>query len=314
MKAIVIDKFKEPGSVRDIPEPQVEPRSVVVRVTVAGVNPIDWKVRSGAAGERPFPLVLGQDFAGVIESVGDGVTRVEAGDRVFGCARLHGSYAGKTSIPDLDKASPFARIPDGIDDKEAAALPTPGLTALGALELLDVKNGTHLLVVGAAGAVGSAAVQIARSYGAHVTAVVEPGQAGDARSFGAEHVIESTGDFREAVKAVHGKPFAAVLDMVSPSDVLENHVSLYAKGAKLVSTIHVADTEWFFDRGIEAFNIVMSETDASSPRGLETLASLVLSGDLHIPVAAEKSLVDAAAVLDGIEAGNLLGKIVLRVA
>ena len=75
MHAIVIDKFKESGSVRDIPEPALDPNAILVNVTVAGVNPIDWKVRAGEAGEREFPLVLGQDFAGVVEQAGTAVTR-----------------------------------------------------------------------------------------------------------------------------------------------------------------------------------------------------------------------------------------------
>jgi NADPH:quinone reductase-like Zn-dependent oxidoreductase len=314
MHAIVIDKFKEAGSVRELPEPEPDRHSVVVRITCAGVNPIDWKVRGGQAGERPFPLVLGQDFAGEIVAVGDAVERVRPGDRVFGCSREHGSFAELSLIRDLDKDSPFAKIPTGIDDAEAAALPTPGLTALASLDALAVGADTELLLVGAAGAVGGAAVQMARKRGAKVTAVVKPGQAGDARSYGADTVIEAGPDFLEPVRAAHAKPFSAVLDLVSDGETLQRHLPLYAKGGKLVTTIHVADTDWFRERGIEATNIVMNETDASSPRGLETLAELVLSGDLRIPIAQERPLPEAAAVLDQIEAGQLEGKIVLRVA
>jgi NADPH:quinone reductase-like Zn-dependent oxidoreductase len=313
MHAVVIDKFNEAGSVREIPEPTLDRHSVLVRIAVAGVNPIDWKVRGGHAGERPFPLVLGQDFAGVIERVGDSVGRVKPGDRVFGVARAHGSYAELSSIPDFDKGSPFAKIPDGIDDAEAAALPTPGLTALASLDILGVGEGTDLLIVGAAGAVGGAAVQMARKRGARITAVVRPGQSADARGFGADAVVESAGDFLEPVRAKHPKAFAAVLDLVSNGDSLQRHLPLYAKGAKLVTTLHVADEDWFRERGIEAVNVVLNETEASSPRGLETLAELVLAGDLRIPIAQERPLPEAATVLDQIEAGKLGGKIVLRV-
>jgi NADPH:quinone reductase-like Zn-dependent oxidoreductase len=314
MHAIVIDNFKEAGSVREIPEPQLDRNAVLIRIAVAGVNPVDWKVRAGKFGERHFPLVLGQDFAGSIEAVGDGVERVTVGDRVFGCARDHGSYAEETLVPDLDKGSPFTKIPEGLDDAQAAALPTPGLTALASLDWLDVGEGTELLIVGAAGAVGSAAVQMARKRKAKITAVVKPGQGDEAREFGAGTVVETTGNFLEAVRSAHPRPFAATLDLISSGEALQHHLPLYAKGGKLVTTIHVADEEWFLERGIEANNITMSETDASSPRGLETLAELVLAGDLRVPIAAERPLTDAASVLDGLEAGKLGGKIVLRVA
>ena len=313
MHAIVIDKFNEAGSVRQMPEPPLDRNAVLVRVSVAGVNPVDWKVRAGKAGERNFPLVLGQDFAGSIEAVGDGVERVTVGDRVFGCARDHGSYAEETLIPDLDKSSPFTKIPEGIDDVHAAALPTPGLTALASLDWLEVGGGTELLVIGAAGAVGSAAVQIARKRKAVVTAVVKPGQGDEAREFGAATVVEASGDFLDAVRSAHPKPFAATLDLVSSGEELQHHLPLYAKGGKLVTTIHVAEVDWFLERGIDANNIVMSETDASSPRGLETLAELVLTGDLRVPIASERPLTEAAKVLDELEAGKLGGKIVLRV-
>jgi NADPH:quinone reductase-like Zn-dependent oxidoreductase len=313
MHAIVIDKFKEAGSIREIPEPELDSHSVLVRISVAGVNPIDWKVRSGQAGERHFPLVLGQDFAGVVERIGDSVDRVKPGDRVFGCARDHGSYAEFSSILDLDKASPFAKIPQGIADAEAAALPTPGLTAIASLDALGVGKDTGVLIVGAAGAVGSAAVQIAHKRGARITAVVRPGQAADARAFGADTVVESAEDFLEAVRATDEKPFEAVLDLVSDGESLKRHLPLYAQHAKLVTTIHVADEGWFREQGIDAINIVMNETDASSPRGLNTLAELVLAGDLRIPIAEERALPEAGTVLDQIEAGKLGGKIVLRV-
>ena len=313
MHAIVIDKFKEAGSVRVVPEPPLDRNAVLVRVAVAGVNPVDWKVRAGQAGERHFPLVLGQDFAGSIEAVGEGVERVSVGDRVFGCARAYGSYAEETLVPDLDKSSPFTKIPEGIDDAHAAALPTPGLTALASIDWLEIGEGTELLIIGAAGAVGGAAVQIARKRKANVTAVVKPGQGDEARGFGARTVIETTGDFLEAVRSAHPQPFAATLDLFSSGKELQHHLPLYAKGGMLVTTIHVADEDWFRERGIDANNIVMSETDASSPRGLETLAELVLAGDLRVPIAAERPLTEAASVLDELEAGKLGGKIVLRV-
>jgi NADPH:quinone reductase-like Zn-dependent oxidoreductase len=311
MHAIVIDKFGQAGSMRVMPDPQVGPNAVVVRVTFAGVNPIDWKVRAGEAGERTFPLVLGQDFAGVVESAGAGLSRVKAGDRVFGCTREHGAFCEKTLVPDGIHRSPFTIIPQGVEDAQAAALPTPALTALASLDILGVDSSTELLVIGAAGAVGGGAVQMARERGARVTAVVRPGQGATASEFGATLVVEVTGDIVEAVQRVHPAPYAAVLDLVSPGDVLKKNAPLYASGGKFVTTIHDADEKWFHEHGVEAVNVVMNQTDASSPHGLDTVANLVRAGKLRVSVA-ERPLSEAAAVLDQMQAGKSSGKIVLR--
>ena len=313
MHAIVIDKPKEAGSLREIPEPALGAGTVLVRTTFAGVNPVDWKTREGEAGARHFPLVLGQDFAGVVERVGAGVSRVKAGDRIFGCARDHGSYSEKTLIPDGVQDSPFTRIPSGIEDAVAAALPTPGLTALAALDLLEVGSGTEILIVGAAGAVGGAAIQIARDRGASVTAVVRSGQAAEARDLGADELVEVSGEIVEPVRSVHPSPFGAMLDLVSSGDALKKNVSLCAPGGKLVTTIHAADEAWFRRHDVDAVNMVMSQTSASSPEGLDTLAKLVLAGKLRVRVAAERPLREAAAVLDEVQAGKAHGKIVLRI-
>jgi NADPH:quinone reductase-like Zn-dependent oxidoreductase len=314
MHAIVIDNFKEPGSVRDMPEPALEDNAVLVRITVAGVNPVDWKVRAGQSGEKHFPLVLGQDFAGIVERAGNGVSRVKTGDRVFGCARDHGSYAEYTTIRDGDQASPFARIPDGIDDATAAALPTPGLTALASLDLLGIGEGSEVLVIGAAGAVGSIAVQLARARKAKVVAAVKPGKARTSLDDGADLVVEVDNAFVEPLALAHPAPFAAVLDLVNDDAGLKQNLPLYAKGATVVNTTHQADEAWFREHGLTAINVVMNQTPASSPQGLETLARHVLAGDLTVAIAGERKLTEAPAVLDGMQKHELEGKFVLRVA
>jgi NADPH:quinone reductase-like Zn-dependent oxidoreductase len=306
MRAVVIDRFATPGQVRDVPPPVVEPDAIVVRITVAGINPIDWKVRDGKAGDRPFPLVLGQDFAGVVESAGDRVHRVKAGDRVFGIARDHGSYAGRTLVRDDLHDSPFSIIPDGVTDEQAAALPTPGLTALASIAALEVGEGTEILILGAGGSVGCTAVQIARGKGARVTAVVRANQRQRVLDLGA----------REAVESIDGlKPgtFDAVLDLISDGETLKKNAPLLKKDGLLVTTIHVADVDWFRAHGVTAINIGLAETPESSPQGLDELAQLVAERKLAVEVAGEKPLSDAAAVLDAVKAGKLSGKIVLKV-
>ncbi len=161
MKAAVIEHAGDLGSLKEIPEPAPGSHEIQVRVSAAGVNPIDWKVRD--RGNERMPFVLGQDFAGVVSRVGAGVTKYKIGERVFGVAPDHGAYAEYTIVSEDD---PVAKIPDDVGDADAAALPTAGLTALAALETLQVDKGTKLLVLGATGGVGSFAVQIAADRGA----------------------------------------------------------------------------------------------------------------------------------------------------
>jgi len=314
MKAIAIDAYKSSGSLHELPEPPLGEDAIRVAVTFAGVNPVDWKIRAGKSGQdRKPPIVLGQDFAGTVEEL-SGHAHAPKGARVFGCARANGSYAERTVVPNHAQDSPYAPIPDGISDQVAAALPTPGLTALGALALLEAARDTRLLIVGAAGAVGSIALQAARHRGARVTAVVQPGQAADVRALGADDIVETKESVLEAVRADGREPYDAVLDLVSDGDALKENAPLLRRGGKLVSTIHVADEQWFRAHDIVATNIVMSETPQSSPEGLTELAKLVADGIVNVGVSGERPLADAPALLDEMQAGTRPGKFVLRVS
>jgi NADPH:quinone reductase-like Zn-dependent oxidoreductase len=145
----------------EVPRPTAIPTEVLVRTLAAGVNPVDWKsrARGGFLGEPPF--TVGWDVAGVVEEVGFGVTRFAVGDRVFGMPRFPreaAAYAEYVTSPSRQ----LARIPDGLSDVEAGALPLAGLTAWQALvETADVRPGQRVLVLAAAGGVGPLAVQIA---------------------------------------------------------------------------------------------------------------------------------------------------------
>jgi NADPH:quinone reductase-like Zn-dependent oxidoreductase len=313
MKAATIDSFSTPARVHFVNEPVLQDESVIFRVTAAGVNPVDWKTRDGLAGKRSFPLTLGQDFAGVVLRVGKGIVRVKRGDRIFGCARAHGSYAEIGEIRDGMADSPFTRIPANVSDAQAAALPTPALTALASLEALAVRYGTKLLILGAAGAVGSIALQLARMRGASITAVVKNGQEPRSRSMGASSVVSATSDDTlSAVRAVHPEPFDAVRDLVSGGDELKRNAPLSTSGGILVTTIHDADVPWFRQLNICAINITMSKTPQSSPAALDDIAHMVANGTLLVEIASERPLDEANAVLDEIKAGVITGKVILR--
>jgi NADPH:quinone reductase-like Zn-dependent oxidoreductase len=310
MQAIVIDATGQRGRLEDIPAPQPGLRDAVIRVTFAGINPIDWKVRDGHAGaidHRPF--VLGQDFAGVVESVGNEMREVSVGDRVFGVARGAGSYAQRTVVTEGVGVSPFARIPDSVSEAVAAALPTPVLTAYGSLEMLGVQSGTRLLIAGAGGSVGSAAVQIARTRGADITALVKPAQRDEVRELGATRTID---EIEGSEALARDDRYDSVLDVISGGETLKRYWAVLRAGGTLVSTTHAADVEWFAARDIRAANITMAQTPQSSPQGLETIARWVADGTLRVTYS-ERDFAGAPQILDDLSAGRAGGKIVLRV-
>ena len=202
---------------RDVERPEPIPTEVLVRVTAAGINPVDWKTRQRggyreAVGEPP--LILGWDVAGVVEEVDPDVTRFAPGDRVFGMPwfpRVAGGYAEYVTSP----ARQLARTPDALGDEQAGGLPLAGLTAWQALvDVAKVGEGTRVLVHAAAGGVGHLAVQIAKARGAHVIGTAREEKHDFLRDLGVDEPIDYTaGPFEEAVSDVD-----VVLDLVAGSD------------------------------------------------------------------------------------------------
>ena len=156
MKAIAYSRFGGPEVLELVELPDPHPGSGQIRVAVraAGVNPVDWKMRGGMLGGE-LPQTTGREVAGVVDELGDGVTDVAPGDEVFGFA------AGGAGAAELALVADYAPIPPSLDFAGAASLPVAVETAVRTLDLLGVGAGSTVLVNGAAGAVGSAAVQIA---------------------------------------------------------------------------------------------------------------------------------------------------------
>jgi NADPH:quinone reductase-like Zn-dependent oxidoreductase len=315
MRAFAIDHFGEHGSVRDLPEQLPGPGELLVRVTFAGVNPVDWKIRDGLRGERPFPWVLGCDFAGVVELAGSGVTAYRPGDRVFGTARKHGSFAERIVIDADDNEAAIAPIHDGLSDAQAAALPIPGLTATGSLHLLDLAAGDTLFVYGATGALGAIAVQIAHARGIRIIATARAEKEQFARALGADEVVAyDREDVFAAVKAAHPAGVDGALDLVSDSEGIKRLAGIVRSGGRVVSALRAADAAWFAEREIVASNIVMSHTPQSSPAGLRELAGYVTSGVVSVQIDDTRPLEDAGDILAAIKDRRISGKVVLDLA
>lgn len=312
MKAAVIEHRGDQGSLKEIATPVPGAHEVLVRVTAAGVNPIDWKVRD--RGDRPMPFVLGQDFAGVVSATGDRVTKYREGERIFGLAPEHGTYAEYTLVPEDDRAQPVAKIPDDVGDADAAALPTAGLTALASLEALEVNDGTTLFIVGATGGVGGFAVQMARDRGATVIGSGSSSNEQFARSLGVdEFVAYDRGSEVEAVRAAHAGGVDAVLDLVDDADAIKATGELVKKGGRIVSTIGAADVDWFASRGVTAIDLAVAKTPQWSHAGLRTLIEMLEQGRIRVMIAGERPLSNAIATLDESKRGGVNGKLVLTV-
>jgi NADPH:quinone reductase-like Zn-dependent oxidoreductase len=310
MKAAVVERPGDPGSLKEFPTPTPAQNELLVRVVAASVNPIDWKVRD--RGTRPMPFVLGQDFAGVVSATGAAAHKYNEGERVFGIAREHGAFAEYTLVPEEDRDQPVARIPDDVSDAVAAALPTAGLTALAALEALHVGAGSTLLIVGVTGGVGSIAAQMARDRGAHVVGTARAQNENLARTLGVEDFVAyDRGDSLAAIKSTYPGGIDAVLDLVDDGDRIKRIADVIRDGGALVSTIGAADVPWFSERRVVAQNLIMNQTPQSSHEGLRTLAQMVEQGRLRVPIAAERHFSEVEAALAASKTGTVDGKIVL---
>jgi NADPH:quinone reductase-like Zn-dependent oxidoreductase len=196
MKAMQYQAYGTPDQLKlaEAPAPRPAPLQLLVRVAATSVNPVDWKLHTGQYRlimPVRFPSIPGFDIAGEVVEVGSRVTRFGVGDRIFAMLntrRVRGGAAAEYAVVDESAA---ARAPANLPAQEAAAIPLAGLAALqGLRDLGEIAAGQHVLIVGASGGVGHFAVQIAKHFGATVTAVASDRRAGMLRALGADRVID----------------------------------------------------------------------------------------------------------------------------
>jgi NADPH:quinone reductase-like Zn-dependent oxidoreductase len=236
MKAIVQDRYGSPDVLRlaEVDTPAPAEGQVLVRVRAASLNARDWHVMRGdpylarlsLGVRRPKARVRGTDFAGRVEAVGPGVGHLRVGDKVFGEAE--GAFAEYVcAAEDVVEA-----MPAGWTFAQAAALPLAGNTALmGLRDAAELRPGQHVLVNGASGGVGPFAVQIAKSLGADVTAVCSARNAEQARSLGADHVV----DYAREDFARGGRRYDVVFDLVGNRSAADLRRALTPAGTAVLS-------------------------------------------------------------------------------
>jgi len=318
MRAIVINGYgtSEQLTLTDLDEPRPGPRGVLIRVRAAGVNPVDWKIRSGMLKLvlwLRFPFIPGFDISGDVEAVGSQVTRFKPGDPVYAMLGppRGGGYAELAVAPE----SAVARKAYSQSYIEAASMPVAGLTALqGLRDLGRLMPGQSVLINGASGGVGTFAVQIARALGARVTGVCGPKNKELVRSLGAELVLDYTKEDFTAPGKIHDvildavarSSFASCQRVLAPAGTYVTtlpNVGVLIQGMVLLPLLSLVGQR---QRALTLFAKARRED-------LEYLASLADEGKLKPVIDRVYPLDQARAAHDQSESERTRGKIVLEI-
>jgi NADPH:quinone reductase-like Zn-dependent oxidoreductase len=296
----------------ELARPEPKPGEVLVRLSAAGVNPIDWKLADGMLNGQiihTFPLVLGVDGAGHVEQVGPGVSRFKVGDRVYGLF-LHapvgsGTYAEYVTVPE---GLAIAHAPRCITAAQAAAVPTSGMAALQLLDMLAIPRGQTLLIVGATGGVGSFATQLAAQRGIRVIATARADTAQRMRVLGAAEIVDhGRGAVADQMRASHPRGVDAMIDLVSDKAGFAKLTAIVRDGGAVASTLWSADPDALRMRGLRGGNFNL-RADANL---LRRLAEAIDSGRLRIPIQTEIPLDRAPTAIAESRAGKARGKTVI---
>lgn len=303
-RAVLLERFGGPEhlTVQDVAEPHAEPGQIRVRVTAAGLNPMDWFMTSDAETAARFGLTLpsgfGTDYAGVVDEVGPDAKGYAVGDRVFGAAVSRAMADHVVINADGNIATGIAHhTPDRVDDRTAATLAIAGSTAAAALAVLDLGPGDTVLVGGAGGGVGVFAVQLASIAGARAIGTGSSSTAEYLRSLGAEPVTYGEG-LADRVRNLDGGAVTAALDLHG------------------TYTVQVARELGIPDSRICTIAAVVPGVRAANganagPEALDNIARLVAAGRIRVPIAATFPVDDVRSAVQ-LQAGrHVRGKVVV---
>jgi NADPH:quinone reductase-like Zn-dependent oxidoreductase len=300
MRAVVLPEYGPASALelRTLPDPTPGPGAIAVRMAGASVNPVDWKQRSGAlAAFMPLalPAVLGRDASGTVSALGPGVTAFAIGDRVLG--RVPGGGYAEIVVAPLPS---WARLPAGLDLADAGALPLVLLTGAQLVEeAVGARAGETILVTGATGSVGRAAVFAAKARGMKVWVGVRAKHAAAARALGADGVV-ALDDAADVARL----PLLDGIANTIPGDAVQPLYAMLKPGGTIGSAVGEPP-----DAAARGF-VVRSFLTHDDPGRLAELAQAVADGKLAIPIAKRLPLAEARAAHEAAEAG-VEGKVLL---
>ncbi len=303
MRVVECGEYGGPDVLRvaERPVPDIEPGKIRIRVHAAAVNPADVKLRQGmfdSVAPLKFPQVLGYDVAGIIDGIGDNVSGLFMGERVFAMLDMlqRGAYAEYVLVP----AGDAVLIPAALDFATAVAIPTGGLTGVQMIEeYAQPRAGDVVLITGATGSAGRFAMFAARGRGARIIAAVRENQREAARALGADETLVLGG------AAWQGPDFKYVIDTVGGDAVAVLCRHLRADGAIFTAATTPINSEGLVSKPV----FVVVHNDSVK---LRALAGAVAAGALTVPIGLRLPLAEAAAAHRLVESGGNAGKIILE--
>ncbi|MEH2330040.1 NADP-dependent oxidoreductase [Nostoc sp.] len=307
MKAIRIHAYGGAENLKydEVPRPEPQAGQVLIQVYAAGVNPIDWKIREGffqQVFDYSLPVIAGADVAGVVASVGDGVTTLQPGQAVYGTANmaLSGAYAEYA----VGYADAIAPKPKTLDYIHAASVPIVAMTAWQALfDGANLQPEQSVLIHGGAGGVGRYAIQLAKWKRARVIATASAANLDDLRNLGADQVIDyASQPFEQQLKDVD-----VVLDLVG-GETQARSWQIIRPGGVLVSTLGVPESG--IPQGIKAVPVFANLKVNSQ---LQQIAQLIDDGQIKASIEQVFELAEAAKAQEVSQHGHPRGKLVLQV-
>lgn len=331
MRAMVIDRYgKVPMHLAEMPTPEIGEYEVLAEIHAASINPIDFKIRDGKVKllvKYKMPLILGNDFSGVVAKVGAKVTRFKAGDEIYARPRKSkiGTFGEYIAIHEDD----IALKPKNLNFEEAASIPLVGLTSYQALtDILQLKKGQKILIQAGAGGVGTFAIQLAKLMGATVATTASEAGANLVKSLGADEIINyKTEKFEEILKN-----YDAVFDTLG-GEILEKSFGIIKDGGKLVSVSGLPNARFGKEYGSGFFKTLLFSAASHKLTGLEKkhnvqytflfmkpsgeqlriIANFIETGKIKPIIDKVFSFKDAQKAMEYAESGRAKGKIILKI-
>lgn len=306
-RAVQLESFGGPEvlNVREVPVPQAGSGQIRVRVTAAGLNPMDWIMTSDADTAARFGLSLpsgfGTDYAGIVDQVGDGVTEFAVGDRVFGGAlsRAVADYVVVDVAGTIAAGGDAHHTPNGVDDRTAATLAIAGCTASAALAVVNLGPDDTVLIGGAGGGVGVFAVQLARLAGARVIGTGSATSADALRALGAEPVTYGDG-MVDRIRSLAPAGVTAAMDLYG-TDTMQAARELGVPDERITTIAAQVD------------GITPANGANAAPGAIEEIARLIATGQLRVPIAASFPMEQIRAAVELQASRHVHGKVVVDI-